>query len=176
MGLYQQIQAAKICPYTNATQKEAVFQVVNESQASDLAEDLKKSEPSRRDPWVVPVILFGLDQTEVRKEYYQLLDQLVLRLNTEPDLCISIQGHADESGSETYNLEISEQRALSVAAYLLEKDISAGRFFIKGYGETRPRLVGNSDFASRLNRRVEILPVPEGARPEGMSFIPGTGQ
>ncbi len=64
-----------------------------------------------------------------------------------------IDGHADASGDEPYNLGLSERRAASVVAYLASKGLDRPYSLIaKGYGNSRPRV---SDPFSPDNRRVE---------------------
>ena len=69
---------------------------------------------------------------------------------------IIIEGHASSDGSKSYNQKLSEQRAASVKAYLLEKGIANDRLSTIGYGESKP--IGNNSTAKGRadNRRVNI--------------------
>ncbi|MGJ8686529.1 MAG: OmpA family protein, partial [Spongiibacteraceae bacterium] len=58
--------------------------------------------------------------------------------------------------SATYNLDLSQQRAEAVVAYLVSKNIDAGRLVAAGYGEGRPIADNTSDAGLAKNRRVEI--------------------
>jgi outer membrane protein OmpA-like peptidoglycan-associated protein len=63
-----------------------------------------------------------------------------------------IAGHTDATGSETYNLGLSERRANAVVAYLAEKGLDVSKLRPKGFGKTQPRVADPFDPA---NRRVE---------------------
>jgi hypothetical protein len=77
---------------------------------------------------------------------------------------ISIEGHTDNVGSETYNQTISFKRAVAAATHLVLRDgFSPARLFVKGHGESRPIEDNASEEGRALNRRVEFLIlVPEG--------------
>jgi peptidoglycan-associated lipoprotein len=69
---------------------------------------------------------------------------------------ITLEGHADERGTEEYNLQLSNRRAASVKRYLTNLGIPANRLETVGYGETRPSTQGASEDAWAQNRRVEF--------------------
>ncbi len=64
----------------------------------------------------------------------------------------AVEGHTDATGSEGYNLELSERRAAAVVSYLTAKGVATDRFETRGYGKTRPRV---ADPFNPENRRVE---------------------
>jgi outer membrane protein OmpA-like peptidoglycan-associated protein len=70
---------------------------------------------------------------------------------------VTVAGHADARGSDSYNLDLSQRRALSVSNYLASQGVNPGRLNAIGYGEARP--IGDNATAAgqALNRRVEIL-------------------
>ena len=63
-----------------------------------------------------------------------------------------IDGHTDATGTEQYNLGLSERRANSVVSYLASQGIDASELIPKGFGKTRPRVANPY---SAENRRVE---------------------
>lgn len=69
---------------------------------------------------------------------------------------ISINGHTDNQGSDSYNQKLSEQRAKSVYEYLLKKGINNNKIKYKGYGETVPLTNNDTEENRKKNRRVEI--------------------
>jgi peptidoglycan-associated lipoprotein len=69
---------------------------------------------------------------------------------------VTLEGHADERGTEEYNLQLSNRRAASVKRYLTNLGIPANRLDTVGYGETRPAAQGTSEDAYAENRRVEF--------------------
>lgn len=102
-------------------------------------------------------ILFGFDQSALSAAAKTSLDDLVTILNKYPDTDIEIQGHTDDTGTDTYNQGLSERRAKSVADYLKSKGISSGRLTIKGFGESAPKYANDSEDGRANNRRVEFL-------------------
>ena len=69
---------------------------------------------------------------------------------------IVIRGHTDRAGPEAYNLKLSEERALSVASYLIDQ--GAGRFVIhaEGVGESEPIAKTSDNVRDGRNRRAEV--------------------
>jgi peptidoglycan-associated lipoprotein len=67
-----------------------------------------------------------------------------------------IEGHADERGSEEYNLALGERRAESVRKYLKALGVSGSKLRIVSYGEARPAVLGHDESSWRLNRRAEF--------------------
>ncbi|QGY40807.1 OmpA family protein [Pseudodesulfovibrio cashew] len=104
-------------------------------------------------------IHFDFDKATIAKQSHPRLDALGEALNS-PELKgkrIIIAGHTDASGTETYNLTLSKQRADAVKRYLVEKwSISPDQIETVGYGKSRPIASGISPEAMQKNRRVEI--------------------
>jgi outer membrane protein OmpA-like peptidoglycan-associated protein/outer membrane protein assembly factor BamD (BamD/ComL family) len=84
------------------------------------------------------------------------LDKIVQFMNQNSLLIVEIQGHTDNTGSKVYNLQLSQQRAASVVAYLTSKGIDAKRLIAKGYGETVPVGDNTKEDGRALNRRIEF--------------------
>jgi len=83
------------------------------------------------------------------------LQKLVSFLKNNPTLSIEIAGHTDDVGGDKENLELSRQRAQSVANYLAKSGLSANRFTAVGYGESNPKVPNTSEANRQLNRRIE---------------------
>jgi outer membrane protein OmpA-like peptidoglycan-associated protein/Tfp pilus assembly protein PilF len=84
------------------------------------------------------------------------LNRLVTLLQQNPEKKIEIGGHTDNVGSDEANLNLSNQRAASVVAYLVKKGIAADRLAAKGYGETLPIATNDTDAGRAKNRRTEF--------------------
>lgn len=69
---------------------------------------------------------------------------------------VTIEGHADERGTEEYNLQLSNRRAATVKRYLTDLGVAAGTLETVGYGEERPSVNGSNEEAWAANRRVEF--------------------
>jgi peptidoglycan-associated lipoprotein len=77
-------------------------------------------------------------------------------MQDNPEIEITIAGHADERGTREYNLALGQRRAESVADYLKLKGISRSRLTIKSYGEEMPMVAGSNERSWARNRRAEI--------------------
>ncbi|TDR23013.1 OmpA family protein [Flavobacterium cheniae] len=86
----------------------------------------------------------------------QNLDKLVPVFKEYADTDIKIYGYTDSKGSESYNLDLSTQRAAAVKSYLSGKGLSSGRFAVIGMGEAEPIERNDTDAGRSLNRRVEF--------------------
>ncbi|WP_291132144.1 OmpA family protein [Flavobacterium sp. UBA7682] len=84
------------------------------------------------------------------------LDKLVPVFNQYPDTNIQIYGYTDITGSPEYNLNLSEQRAASVRAYLAGKGLSSARFTTTGLGIADPIASNDTAEGRSQNRRVEF--------------------
>jgi len=84
------------------------------------------------------------------------LDKLVPVFNQYPDTDIQIYGYTDSTGSADYNLNLSNQRAASVKAYLSGKGLSASRFVTTGLGIADPIATNDTPEGRSQNRRVEF--------------------
>ncbi len=85
-----------------------------------------------------------------------VLDGVAESLKAWPNVNIEIAGHTDSTGSAETNKKLSQKRAESVMAYLVEAGVAGNRMRAVGYGEDRP-IADNGNAAGRaMNRRVEI--------------------
>lgn len=102
-------------------------------------------------------VLFGFDSKTLSADAKTNLDKLVKVLNAYPDTDIEIQGHTDSKGSESYNQNLSEERAGTVSSYLNNNGIANNRIRTKGFGENTPKYDNDTDNGRSQNRRVEFL-------------------
>jgi outer membrane protein OmpA-like peptidoglycan-associated protein len=84
------------------------------------------------------------------------LKNLLLALNSNPDIKVQISGHTDKSGNEANNKTLSKKRAAYVYNYLIDKGISADRLTYKGYGSSYPAYSNRTKDGRAANRRIEI--------------------
>ncbi len=89
-----------------------------------------------------------------------ILDELAAQLLLYPETRIAVMAHTDNSGNARENLELSKQRALSVANYLTNRGVSTNRIQPEAYGESQP-ISDNSTVNGRAsNRRIELRTLP----------------
>ncbi|MDW3095857.1 MAG: OmpA family protein [Gammaproteobacteria bacterium] len=105
-------------------------------------------------------ISFAVDSADISSSFYQVLDSVTIVVNEYDKTLIEVMGHTDSTGSEQYNQELSERRAISVAEYFGSREINPGRLQDYGYGESYPIASNDTDQGRALNRRVEIALVP----------------
>jgi outer membrane protein OmpA-like peptidoglycan-associated protein len=101
-------------------------------------------------------IQFAYDSATLTPEAMRKLDDLADVLNNElmVEKVVEIEGHADAHGPETYNLALSERRALVVRSYLIERHgVAPERLPFVGRGEAEPF---DDDAYAAINRRVEF--------------------
>jgi outer membrane protein OmpA-like peptidoglycan-associated protein len=101
-------------------------------------------------------ILFDYDSSALRPASRTTLTELATNFAQYPDNQIIVEGHTDSAGSDAYNQRLSEQRAASVADYLIDRGVRAGALTVYGFGEARPKSTNETAEGRQLNRRVEI--------------------
>jgi len=101
---------------------------------------------------------FEFDRSDITDQGLQLLDAKVEALQSNTSIRIRIEGNADDSGSDEYNLVLSQKRAAIVTRYLTDRGIDASRIQIVSYGEEHPVCKTSEDEACRSqNRRDEFV-------------------
>ncbi len=108
---------------------------------------------------VMPSVTFATNSATIQPRFQSALNDVasVLREgNTAGQLALVIHGHTDNTGNDSINIPLSQNRANSVLNYLSSQGISSSRMTARGYGSTSP-IANNSSAAGReQNRRVEI--------------------
>ena len=105
-------------------------------------------------------ITFAVNEATLNSSIYQTLNSVVKVLNEFNETALQVAGHTDSSGSDSYNQQLSERRASSVANYLRSQGVDPGRLYSVGYGESRPIASNASESGRAQNRRVELLIEP----------------
>jgi peptidoglycan-associated lipoprotein len=105
---------------------------------------------------VATMIHFEFDKSDIQPEDRGVLDRKAAILGANAALRVRISGHADERGSDEYNLALGTRRALAAKTYLVNKGIDAGRIETVSYGEERPLDPGHDENAWAANRRDEF--------------------
>jgi outer membrane protein OmpA-like peptidoglycan-associated protein len=101
-------------------------------------------------------IFFDSNKANVKGASAVTLDKLAGIFMEYPDSNILIEGHTDSSGTEDYNMHLSQQRAESVGAFLNTKGMGSSRLTTKWYGETQPIGDNTTPEGKTKNRRVEL--------------------
>jgi outer membrane protein OmpA-like peptidoglycan-associated protein len=103
------------------------------------------------------VIHFDLGSPRVRHVSWPLVEKLAKYFEHTPYIEeVDIEGYADETGTEEYNLYLSRERAKAVKELLLHFGVDEKKLTTHAYGESRPREPGHDAKARAENRRVEF--------------------
>lgn len=105
-------------------------------------------------------ITFATDSSRVQPQFNETLISVGLVLKKFDKTLIDVYGFTDSSGSDEYNLKLSNDRAVSVATVLANQGVNQQRFYITGKGEEDPIASNSSEAGRAQNRRVEIMLSP----------------
>lgn len=105
-------------------------------------------------------VTFDTDQADVKPAFYETLNSVAIVLQEFNQTLVDVVGHTDSDGSAQYNLELSRQRAGSVARYLTSQQLDPNRFSVDGRGKAQPIASNATAAGKQKNRRVEITIAP----------------
>jgi peptidoglycan-associated lipoprotein len=101
-------------------------------------------------------IHFDFDRFNLRPDALKILDEAVARLQANPNINVTIEGHCDSIGTQQYNLALGERRANSARDYLISRGIAASRLRTVSYGEDRPIDTNETAAGRARNRRAHL--------------------
>lgn len=146
----------------DVTEEEVVAEEVLASDEADaVAEDVADVEEQAEavNETILPAIdtiYFDFDKSNIRSEFYDVLNGHAAYLMANPSETVKLEGHTDERGTPEYNLALGERRGNSVQRYLSLQGVDASQLEVVSYGEERPVVRGQSSEAYSKNRRVEF--------------------
>lgn len=155
----------------NAWEKEEQVRLKEEEKNAKLLDDLKKLEglTLTEDQNKIVIVAqeaaigFVSGSAEILPESYKALDLIVNALQVYSDSVVLIEGYTDNlpigprlKAKYPSNLELSRDRAESIAQYFVKQGISEERLVKKGYGEKNPIALNTTEEGRTKNRRVEI--------------------
>lgn len=105
-------------------------------------------------------VTFATNSADLNAGFFDVLNSVATVSNEFEQTVIEVAGHTDNTGSESYNQQLSERRAEAVAAYLRTRNVRADRLITVGEGLRRPIASNNTAEGRQQNRRVEITFVP----------------
>jgi len=127
----------------------------SDSKAQKEWHDIENLEIEK--PVVLNNIYFSLNEATLQAESQTELTNLLNLLEDNPGIKIEIHGHTDNTGSDEYNQQLSEERAKAVVNYLIENGISEERLSYKGFGRSKPLTDNKTEEGMAKNRRVEFV-------------------
>ena len=138
-----------------------------DDQERDMRETLAASEAAaiRREGDLLAISLkgdvtFDYDSAILRPGLYSEIDRISNVLIKYPETVIRVEGHTDITGSESYNMILSQRRADSVKNLIVQRGVSLTRIETMPYGESMPIADNSTEAGRSMNRRVEIKIAP----------------
>lgn len=121
-------------------------------------------------------VQFDLDKATIQPVSFPLLDEVVKTFKSNPQIKkVSIDGFASADGSVRHNQQLSDARAKSVMAYLVEHGVEAARLSAQGHGVESPIAENSTPEGREANRRVELNIVEQDVTTTKVEIDPQTG-
>ena len=142
----------------------------SQRRIADSLEALRRETESVRQ-MISRMVNFDFDRSNIRPgDDTQVLEQKLSILQANPQLRLRIVGHADERGTDAYNVALGNRRAISTRAFLTNRGVDESRIEILSRGEEQPLDSGSNEAAWARNRRAEfqIIGGGDNLRPPGM--------
>lgn len=102
-------------------------------------------------------VLFDVGQSTLKPEAREKLAKVSGILLAHPELRLNVEGHTDSTGSDEFNLELSQRRSDAVRAYMVSQGIAPESIVARGLGKSNPISSNDTSTGRRLNRRVELV-------------------
>jgi peptidoglycan-associated lipoprotein len=119
-------------------------------------EALRRQRTQARIAEVFKPVYFSYDQSTLSAEGQSTLQEIGKLMKEVPEITARVEGHADERGTNDYNLALGERRSKAVNDYLASYGIQASRLSTISYGEEKPAMEGHDEGSWAKNRRVEF--------------------
>jgi peptidoglycan-associated lipoprotein len=125
-------------------------------EARRRAEEARRAALAEARETLEMMIHFDFDMSEIRPDAERILREKMEVLRASPQVELRIEGHADERGSNEYNLALGNRRAQAVVDFFTNFGLDPDRFTIVSYGEEQPLARGSNEEAWAENRRAEF--------------------
>ena len=138
-----------------------------DNQEREMREALGQVEAAsiRRDQDILELtfksdMMFSTNSSVLQPGAYSEIDRVCQVLNKYPQCRIRIEGHTDSVGSESYNMQLSQQRAESVKNALVQRNVDPARLQAVGMGMSQPIAGNDNEGGRQMNRRVTMKIIP----------------
>lgn len=137
-----------------------------DKQAKKIEEEIPGAEVKRVDEGIIVTfdensgVYFDTNKSDVNAASQETLNKLVKILAEYPETNVVIVGHTDSSGSNAYNMTLSEKRAKSVIQFFIGQGLASSRFTTQWFGEEKPEYDNSTPEGRAKNRRVNVVIVP----------------
>jgi outer membrane protein OmpA-like peptidoglycan-associated protein len=136
-----------------------VTTVLTEAMAQEMSSDAKAwaDEIGKNGHAAVYGIEFDTGKANIKPASEKVLAEVLGLLEAQPTWKMRIEGHTDSVGTNAENLGLSQKRAESVVAWLVQKGIASTQLVAAGLGDTKPIADNSTDEGRARNRRVELV-------------------
>ncbi|MDF4202632.1 OmpA family protein [Maribacter sp. SA7] len=130
---------------------EDFVQTIKAPTASEMKDDIDTNGKA------ILNINFDTDKATLKTDVLEIVDQIFILLDTNPELKLSIEGHTDNTGTDDRNKQLSIDRANTVMYALAGKGIDIKRLKASGFGSEKPLVANDTGENKAKNRRVELV-------------------
>jgi outer membrane protein OmpA-like peptidoglycan-associated protein len=132
------------------------FSLKNKNTVEPYIQNIQLEKLQAEKKLILENVFYEKDSFQLKSESFIELNKVAEFLLKNSQLKIEIGGHTDNTGNETYNLKLSEQRAKSIYDYLVAQKVAATQLTYKGYGDKMPIADNETDNGKARNRRTEL--------------------
>ena len=129
----------------------------DETEDPFLSSDLQVVNDELRRRGFSADVYFQYDEDSLSEETREKLARNAELLRAQAQFMVTIEGHADERGTNEYNLALGERRANAVRDYLTSLGVDGGRLRTLSYGEERPVCTTSDESCLSQNRRAHMI-------------------
>lgn len=133
----------------NITTVEEISSTANEKPYAMLEKNVSTTKQ--------PNVYFEYDSSVLSEDAIEILSSHIHYLKNHPALSITIEGHADDRGTDEYNSVLGRNRALAIKDIMISRNISEDKIDLISYGENKPAINSHTEVARSLNRRATIV-------------------
>lgn len=102
-------------------------------------------------------VFFLFDSWTLTEEAKESLERDMGRLSKEPSSSLIIEGHADQRGTQAYNMVLGKKRAMAIRDYLYQLGVDPSRLTVISYGKDKPFCQDSTEVCHQLNRRGHLV-------------------
>jgi peptidoglycan-associated lipoprotein len=123
----------------------------------ELPSDLVELNRVLAERGLIQDVFFSYDRSDLEERARQALASNAQWMREHPEYVFTIEGHADERGTNEYNLALGQRRAASARDYIASVGVDAGRLRTISYGEERPFCTSSDESCWAENRRAHFM-------------------
>lgn len=152
------LTGAAVGSYMDKQHAKLQRQLAAEQSSNEIALSRPDGETIKLD--VASEVSFDVNSASIKPDFTASLNKVARIISEYDQTAIHVIGHTDSTGSGSYNQQLSEKRAISVARYLSKSGVQRTRLRSAGRGENQPVADNGSSQGRSQNRRVEIFLKP----------------